>query len=105
MARARVAVDAAVLAAAVRVDRLLEADVGRVVARDNRARALLGDRGLEQARVLLLGSPAVVERLAQGAFETPLQERARSAKRGFRHNAMLSRYCINDHHIYLTTSQ
>src|SRR5712692_1762951 len=104
MARAGVAVDAAVLAAAVRVDRLLEADVGRVVARDDRARALLGDRGLERALVLLLGRPAVVEWLAQRAFETPLQERARSAKMGFRHNAMLPRYCINDHLIYLTTA-
>src|SRR5216684_8722397 len=84
------------LAAAIGIDRLLEADVGRVVARDDRARALLGDCGLERSLVLLPGGPAVVERLAQRAFETPLQERARSAKIGFRHNAMLSRYCIND---------
>src|SRR5262249_5994528 len=36
----RVAIDAAVLAAAVRIDRLTEADVGRLVARDDRARGV-----------------------------------------------------------------
>ena len=40
MRRPRVAVDAAVLAALVRIDRLRERDVGRIVARDDRARAL-----------------------------------------------------------------
>ena len=40
MARPRVAVDAAVLAAAVGIDRLLEGDVGRVVAGDDAAREL-----------------------------------------------------------------
>ena len=49
VARARVAVDAAVLAAAVRVDRLGEAHVRRVVARDDRACALDGDLGLQLA--------------------------------------------------------
>ena len=38
MARPRVAIDAAVLAAAIRVDRAVEADIRRVVARDDRAR-------------------------------------------------------------------
>src|SRR5688572_28599959 len=80
MARPRVAVDAAVLAAAVRVDRLREADVGRVVMRDDRARALDRHAGLEFPRVGLVRGPAVVERFARHAFETALHERARSPK-------------------------
>src|SRR6185369_15385992 len=78
MARPGVAVDAAVLAAAVRVDRAVEADVGRVVARNDRARALDGDLGLELALRPLVRGPAVVERLARRAFETALQEGARA---------------------------
>src|SRR4051812_11416383 len=40
VARAGIAVDAAVLAAAIGIDRAVEADIGRVVVRDDRARAL-----------------------------------------------------------------
>ena len=40
MRRPRVAIDAAVLTAAIGVDRLLEADVGRIVVRNDRARLL-----------------------------------------------------------------
>src|SRR5437879_2261495 len=40
VARARVAVDAAVLASLIGIDRLRERKVGRVVARDDRARPL-----------------------------------------------------------------
>ncbi len=46
--RARVAVDAAMLAALVRVDRLRERNVGRGVAADDRPRRLDRDRGLER---------------------------------------------------------
>ena len=40
VARPRIAIDAAVLAAAIRVDRAVEADIGRVVAGDDRARRI-----------------------------------------------------------------
>src|SRR5258706_6962892 len=84
MARPRVAVDAAVLASPVGIDRLREADVRRVVARDDRARALDRDLRLERHafsfRVLFLRRPAVVEGLARLGFETALQEGAGSAK-------------------------
>ena len=63
--RPREAVDAAVLAAAIGIDRAVEADVGRVVARDDLARGLDRDRGLER-RQLLDRLPAVVERDARG---------------------------------------
>ena len=76
MARAGVAVDAAVLAAAIGIDRLREADVGRVVARDDRARALLGHAGLQLGGVPFLGRPAVVERLARERLEAAGNERA-----------------------------
>ena len=80
MARARVAVNAAVLAAAVRIDRLRETDVGRVVVRDDGARAFDGDEGLQFTRIGFVRRPAVVEHFPRDAFETALHERARSPK-------------------------
>ena len=57
--RPRVAVDAAVLAALVRIDRLRERDVGRIVARDDRARALDRHGRAELGRrVVVAGSAA-----------------------------------------------
>ena len=75
--RAREAVDAAVLAAAIRIDRAVEADVGRVVARDDLARPLLGHRRLER-RQLLDRAPAVVERDARGRLVAARGVRQRS---------------------------
>ncbi len=70
--RPRVAIDAAVLAAAIGVDRLLERDVGRGVARDHRA-ALVGDHLGRRGRGLGLRlgerAPAVVERLERRRLE------------------------------------
>ena len=48
MRRPRVAVDAPVLAAAIRVDRLVEMDVGRVVARDDALRVFPGHFRLQR---------------------------------------------------------
>src|SRR3546814_4461498 len=45
VARAREAIDAAMFAAAIGVDRAVEADVGRLVARDDRLRVLDRDGG------------------------------------------------------------
>ena len=67
MRRAREAVDAAVLAAAVGVDGLVEADVGAVVAGDDALRRLLAHVGLEGLQ-LAEALPAVVEGLAQLAL-------------------------------------
>ena len=66
---AREAVDAAVLATAVRVERDAERDVGRRVPRQDRLRVLLGDRGLQRHQVVDRGfdvrpGPPVVEALA-----------------------------------------
>ncbi len=58
--RPRKAVDAAVLAAAIGIDRAVEADVGRVVAGDDLARGVGAHRGLER-RQILDALPAVVE--------------------------------------------
>src|SRR5262249_55429498 len=54
------AVDAAVLAATIRVDRAIEGNVGRIVARDDLPRGIDGHRRLER-RQLLEALPAVVE--------------------------------------------
>ncbi len=78
MRGARVAVDAAVLAAAIGVDRAVEGDVGAVVARDDGARRLLvhlGLEGIEIAEAL----PAVVERVAPLGFEAAGMIGARAA--------------------------
>ncbi len=56
----REAVDTAVLAAAIRVDRAIETDVRRVVAGDDLARGIGRDRGLERRQVLET-LPAIVE--------------------------------------------
>ena len=58
--RPREAVDAAMLAAAIGIDRTVEADVGRVVAGDHLARGVERDRGLERRQVFQ-ALPAVVE--------------------------------------------
>jgi hypothetical protein len=60
MRRPRKAVDAAVLAAAIRIDRAVEGNVGRVVAGDDLAGGVDRYRGLEW-RQLLERLPAVVE--------------------------------------------
>ena len=60
----RVAVDAAVLAAVVRIDRLRERDVRRVVARDDRARLLDRHRGLQRRQRVVVGG--VAERSGAG---------------------------------------
>ena len=75
--RAREAVDAAVLAAAIRIDRAVEADVGGVVARDDLARLLLGDGRLEGGQ-LLDRAPAVVEGDARGRLVAARRVRQRS---------------------------
>src|SRR5882724_81572 len=65
MRRAREAVDAAVLAAAIGIDRAIKADIGRIVARQDLARLFLGDRGLEGGQ-FLDALPAIVECDARG---------------------------------------
>ena len=76
--RPREAVDAAMLAAAIGVDRAVEADVGRVVPRDDGARPLDRHLGLERRR--LFGKiPAVVEALAFDRLEAGMRVRHRAA--------------------------
>ena len=60
MGRPREAVDAAMLAAAIGIDRAVEADIGRVVAGDHLARGVERDRGLERRQVFQ-ALPAIVE--------------------------------------------
>src|SRR3954471_18712694 len=60
MGRPREAIDAAMLAAAIGIDRTVEADVGRVVAGDDLARSIERDRGLER-RQIVEALPAIVE--------------------------------------------
>ena len=61
MGRAGEAVDATMLTAAIGVDRAVEGDVRRVVARDDVARLLVGDLGLE-GRQLFQRTPAIILR-------------------------------------------
>src|SRR3954468_18751097 len=97
MAGTGVAVDAAVLAAPVRVDRAVETDVGRVVVRDDGAGALDGDLGLELGLRPLVRGPAVVEAFARHACETTLQKgpRAPHVEPRFRRIRGHDRYCIS----------
>src|SRR5262249_33041962 len=67
--RSGVAIDAAVLATAVGIDRLLEADVGAVVGRDDALGRLPVHIRLERLK-LAQALPAVVKRLALFALET-----------------------------------
>src|SRR5215216_6867054 len=60
MGRPREAIDAAMLTAAIGIDRTVEADVGRVVAGDDLARGIERYRGLER-RQFVQALPAVVE--------------------------------------------
>ena len=69
--RPRIAVDASMLAAPVGVDRAVEAEIGRVVARDDLARRLLGDGCAQRRRRFLYRAPAVVERFRALALVTP----------------------------------
>ena len=76
MARARIAVDAAMLAAAVGIDRAVERDVGAVVARDDRLGGVLENfrlKGLQQTEAF----PAVVEGFMDVGFEAPCLVRPR----------------------------
>ena len=74
----REAIDAAVLAAPIGVDGLVEADVGTVVAGDDALGRLAMNLGLE-GRKLAEAFPAVVERLAQLALEAADAVGARAA--------------------------
>jgi hypothetical protein len=78
VARAREAIEAAVLAAAIGVDRTVEADIGRGVSGDDRLRLLQRHLRLA-ARDLLRDVPAVVEFLAARLLEAPGIVRARPA--------------------------
>ncbi len=69
MGRPREAVDAAVLAAAIGIDRPVEADIGELVAGDDLARGVERDRGLERRQVLE-ALPAVVEHDPRFGFIT-----------------------------------
>src|SRR5213592_3257102 len=60
MGRPRETIHATMLAAAVRVDRTVEADIGRIVAGDHLAGGIDGDRSLER-RQFVEALPAVVE--------------------------------------------
>ena len=68
MGRPGEAVDAAVLAAPIRIDRAIEADVGRVVAGNDLARGIERDGGLER-RQFIERLPAIVERDARFGLE------------------------------------
>src|SRR3981081_3118184 len=78
MGGARKAVGAAVLAAAVGIDRAVERDVGRIVAGDDLAGGVDRDRGLER-RQILQALPAVAVALARQRLEAAARVRLRAA--------------------------
>ena len=65
-------IDPAVLAASVRVDRLVEADVGAVVFGDDLAGLLDLQLGLQVGRIVVFAVPAVVEAVPVKASNLPL---------------------------------
>src|SRR5206468_10568621 len=69
MARPRVAIDTAMLTAAVRVDRPVETNVRRVVASDDRPRRIHGQCRGQRHRLLVCRAPAVVQGDALFGFE------------------------------------
>lgn len=85
MRRARVAINAAVLAAAVRVDGLLVRNVRRAVAADDAARLLDRDGGGERRGRFIILRPAVVKSFAVKLFETPLEIERSATPLGKRH--------------------
>jgi hypothetical protein len=76
-----------VLASLIRIDRLREGDVGRIVARDDRARALQGDRRLQRRQRIVaftvLRRPAIVDGFARIASKAiaGIERRAASLDR------------------------
>ena len=72
MGLAGIAIRTPVLAAAIGIDRPIEADIGTVVAGDDGDGLFQPFMGLERRqRILVLAVPAVVEILALFAFEAP----------------------------------
>src|SRR5215831_12368128 len=71
MARPRVTIDATMFAAAVRVDRAVEADIRRVVASDDRACRVDAQRRGQWRRLFVGRTPTIVERHALFGFEAP----------------------------------
>src|SRR5512145_107007 len=76
------AVDTAMLASAIRVDRLVERDVGRVVARDDRLRGFARDLGADRRQRFLVAPPTVVDRLALERLVAALEVGWRAASLG-----------------------
>jgi hypothetical protein len=76
---ARETVDAAVLAALVRIDRLFEGNVGRVVGGDQASGGLGGDDRLEGRRLDVEATPAVVEGNDLADLEPPRRVTDRAA--------------------------
>src|SRR6266853_754451 len=90
--RARKTIDAAVLAAAIGVDRAVETNIGRGIARDDRARAVDDERGGKGRRRLVSAAPTVVEGNTLLRLE-PADRIAESA-------AALAQQCrIEGHHV------
>src|SRR6185437_4745233 len=71
MRRPRIAIDAAMLAAAIGIDRAVEGDVGRVVPGDDGAGGVARIGGVEPARLGIGAAPAVVEGGALLRLEAP----------------------------------
>ena len=100
--RPREAVDAAVLAAAIGVDRAVEADVGRRIAGDDRARRLQRDLGPERRRAVEI--LARVEPVAVGLARRIVEARAAGVgggtatgpELGVEHRATMRRHMEQD---------
>ena len=78
MGRARVAVNATVLTTAIGVNGLLEGDVRRIVARDNRARRIHAHGRARDGRLRIEAAPAVVNGLMPVGFKPAVGIRERT---------------------------
>src|SRR5712692_10828358 len=102
MRRARVAVDAAMLATAVGVDRLGEGNVRRFVARNDASGPLHGNDGPGTTWLLLQRHiPAVVESFARIVLEAPFGVEGGAA--AFVDRAIITSYRLHRHTGHLTS--
>src|SRR5215470_18096877 len=85
MGRSREAIDAAMLATAIGVDRTVEAQIGRFIPGDDAARAVDGDGGGDRRQILVLGEagrPAIVLAGAVAGLVAPGAIRNRTSPLG-----------------------
>jgi len=68
------------LATAIRIDRLIEGDVGRLVARDDGAGGIVDHFGMDRGSGIVIGAPAIVPSVIQQGPAMPFVSAHRIGK-------------------------